>query len=54
MPGGRGKARRACRMCKAYKRAGNTSERYKKREDVTRKLMKEEARLRLGIRTPVS
>lgn len=37
MPGGRGKARRACPMCKSYKYAGNGKERWKGKEAEGRK-----------------
>lgn len=49
MPGGRGKARRSCLLCKPYKFAGNATGgdregRYKSREQAKRDAMDEEIR----------
>jgi hypothetical protein len=42
MPGGRGKPKRACGMCKMYKYLGNKPERYTAREAAKRKEMKKQ------------
>ena len=46
MPGGRGKPKRACKLCKYYKYLGNAKERYSERETARRKATKQEMKQR--------